>query len=387
MRLNQLCNGCQAAFPKEKPWLWKEVKAPTSHRDVWHLRDFTIRDLHESAETGCHLCRVFLYSLLPPDMIVGNRHGYYDWYDINKDIQIQCTLRKERDEEAFPIKLKVLPGRRRRRHLGSMLKGREICFKPVHPTLLEEGGGRITWVTDFRFESWLDPSFPDRPFIIAQPSSFAQVRRWLTECRESHHECSNWESTLTKTHDYQHKIRLIDVGTEAFPILRLVDGESLITRRGSIEYITLSYRWTTETEVISLKSYNIASYQVMIPTDTLPPIYMDAVAVARALGVRYIWMDSLCIIQDSPEDWNEQSSLMDQIYTRGILNLSAIFAERASGLQTPRDPLVVSPCIISRRLPENPENGEELYEHWVCFEGYAVSSFVDLAPLFKRAWC
>lgn len=113
------------------------MKAPTSHRDVWHLRDFTIRDLHESAETGCHLCRIFLYSLLPPDMIVGNRHGYYDWYDINKDIQIQCTLRKGWDEEAFPIKLKVLPGRRRRRHLGSMLKGRELCFKPVHPTLLE----------------------------------------------------------------------------------------------------------------------------------------------------------------------------------------------------------------------------------------------------------
>ncbi|KAK3342289.1 hypothetical protein B0H65DRAFT_401523, partial [Neurospora tetraspora] len=136
------------------------------------------------------------------------------------------------------------------------------------------------------------------------------VRRWLTACLEGHDECSNWRSILVDTYNYQHKIRFIDVGTVEEPIFRLVDGQSLVNRTGGIQYVTLSYRWTAETEITSMKSYNKASYQDSIPTYRLPQVYKDAAAVARALGVRYVWIYSLCIIQDSPEDWNEQSSMM-----------------------------------------------------------------------------
>lgn len=117
---------------------------------------------------------------------------------------------------------------------------------------------------------------------------------------------------MVDTYNYQHKIRFIDVGTVEEPIFRLVDGQSLVNRTGGIQYVTLSYRWTAETEITSMKSYNKASYQDSIPTYRLPQVYKDAAAVARALGVRYVWIYSLCIIQDSPEDWNEQSSMMDQ---------------------------------------------------------------------------
>ncbi|KAK1774993.1 heterokaryon incompatibility protein-domain-containing protein [Copromyces sp. CBS 386.78] len=425
-QLNNLCDACQRVFPTEGPWLWDREGARrtdkyhpggrlhdfmlTDEDDLhWRLRDFTIRDLHKSAKAGCHLCRVFLDSLLPPDFIVGKRQGYSEWYHVHKDIQLECTLDREWDAKEFPMRLYIPSinpylntfgrkfgasfasfGSRRPRRAFQPLR-----FQRVHPTPLDNSSDRTAWVTDSGFDTWQDPSLSGRPFTIVQPSSatnfdassFAQVRGWLRECLESHDECSNWKSTLMETHDYQRKIRLVDVGTDKCPFLRLVDGESLLSGTGGITYITLSYRWTAETELTSMKSYNKAKYQDLIPTDTLPQVYKDAAAFARALGVRYVWIDSLCIIQDSPTDWNEQSSMMDQIYTHGVLNLSAMFGERAVGLQVERDPLGISPCILSRRLSTNPENGEELYEHWACFEGYGANSFVYLAPLFKRAWC
>ncbi|KAK3947084.1 heterokaryon incompatibility protein-domain-containing protein [Pseudoneurospora amorphoporcata] len=409
-QLNNLCDACQGVFPTEGPWFCNQEGARlTDEGDPrWHLRDFTIRDLHESAEAGCHLCRVFLDSLLPLDFIVGKRQGYSQWYHVHKDIQLECTLEREWDAKEFPMRLYIPSirtyqntfGREFAANFASLGRRRGRAFQPlrfhrVHPTPLDNSSDRTAWVTYSGFDTWQDPSLSGRPFTIVQPSSatnfdasaFAQVRRWLMECLESHDECSNWKPTLMETYDYQRKIRLVDVGTDKCPFLRLVDGESLLSGTGGITYITLSYRWTAETELTSMKSYNKARYQDLIPTDTLPQVYKDAAAFARAFGVRYVWIDSLCIIQDSPTDWNEQSSMMDQIYTHGVLNLSAMFGERALGLQVGRDPLGISPCILSRRLSTNPENGEELYEHWACFEGYGANSFVYLAPLFKRGWC
>ena len=56
--------------------------------------------------------------------------------------------------------------------------------------------------------------------------------------------------------------------------------------------------------------------------NVLPKQFQDAVLVTRMLGIQYLWIDSLCIIQDSPEDWQEQSALMGQIYADAWLNIS-----------------------------------------------------------------
>jgi hypothetical protein len=58
----------------------------------------------------------------------------------------------------------------------------------------------------------------------------------------------------------------------------------------------------------------LARRKAGIPLSLLPKTMRDAVAVARQVGIRYIWINALCIIQDSTLDWNEQSELMHQIY-------------------------------------------------------------------------
>ena len=57
--------------------------------------------------------------------------------------------------------------------------------------------------------------------------------------------------------------------------------------------------------------------------DDLPRTLRNSVAVAKALGFRYIWIDSLCIIQDADDDWADQDAAMTDIYGRSTLNVSA----------------------------------------------------------------
>ncbi|KAK0707181.1 hypothetical protein B0T21DRAFT_273005, partial [Apiosordaria backusii] len=61
-------------------------------------------------------------------------------------------------------------------------------------------------------------------------------------------------------------------------------------------YVTLSHRWASS-EVVELKSTNIDTFRQCIPLESLPQTFMDAIAVTRTLSIRYIWIDSLCIIQ------------------------------------------------------------------------------------------
>lgn len=69
-----------------------------------------------------------------------------------------------------------------------------------------------------------------------------------------------------------------------------------------------------------------------------PRTFRDAILITRALGYRYLWIDSLCIIQDS-EDWFHEASTMGDVYSNSQCTLAAIYAYNSTeGLLRPRDP-------------------------------------------------
>ena len=81
--------------------------------------------------------------------------------------------------------------------------------------------------------------------------------------------------------------------------------------------------------------------------EDLPKTFQHAIQITRGLGFRYLWIDSLCIIQDDPEDWRIESATMAQIYSNGACNLSATAASEGSqGLFYDRDPRSVQPVKI-----------------------------------------
>jgi hypothetical protein len=61
--------------------------------------------------------------------------------------------------------------------------------------------------------------------------------------------------------------------------------------------------------------------------DDFPLTLRDAIKTARILGMSYIWIDSICIVQDSIEDWEEESSQMDKVYGQAELVVAASAAQ------------------------------------------------------------
>jgi hypothetical protein len=156
----------------------------------------------------------------------------------------------------------------------------------------------------------------------------------------------DWYGTCLKDHDYCRK------GTEAgifFPsrILDLETGDPtivklLVTASAPIKeiYITLSHCWG-KSQILKLETTNLQDFLKGIPLQRLPKTFRDAVQMGRNLGIRYLWIDSLCILQDSKEDWLKESAVMGKIYRYGSLNIAATAASGGDvGLSFPRDPVL-----------------------------------------------
>lgn len=108
----------------------------------------------------------------------------------------------------------------------------------------------------------------------------------------------------------------MDVGRAASPV-RLID-----TQGKNFQYTALSHCWGSAPLLTTTKS-NWPKLSVNIAFKSLPPLFQDAIIITRQLGLRYIWIDSLCIVQDSLRDWETESSKMSSIYQNSYITISA----------------------------------------------------------------
>ena len=87
-------------------------------------------------------------------------------------------------------------------------------------------------------------------------------------------------------------------------------------------YLCLSYCWGKEPFLRTL-STNVTAHKLDIPWTSLPETFRDALDLTRRLGHRYLWIDSLCIIQDDEEDWKREAQKMGDIFESAFLVISA----------------------------------------------------------------
>jgi hypothetical protein len=153
----------------------------------------------------------------------------------------------------------------------------------------------------------------------SSPEVMEMLKSWDSYCR-SNHSCS-LRSDLR-----QLPTRVIDVG--------LPDGSHgprlCIPRGRKGAYLTLSHCWGGQL-MTKLLSSNVCAYEKAIEERTLPPTFRDAISVTRKLGFRYLWIDALCIIQDSDEDWEREVSKMASVYRNCRLMLSATDSMNSNG--------------------------------------------------------
>jgi hypothetical protein len=110
-----------------------------------------------------------------------------------------------------------------------------------------------------------------------------------------------------------------------------------VTTRESGRYIALSHCWGSNPLIRTTKE-TLAQHQRQLPLDSLPKTFQDAVIITRKLNVRYLWIDSLCIVQDDVQEWEEQSAIMGDIYSQSYLTIAAAASKDSSG-----------GCFLSRR--------------------------------------
>ncbi|KAF4501857.1 tol [Fusarium agapanthi] len=151
----------------------------------------------------------------------------------------------------------------------------------------------------------------------------------------------------------------------------------------SSRYIALSHRWGAVQPLMLFESLRDAFLE-NIPYDTIPPTFQDAIRLANALDVEYIWIDSLCIIQDSKDDWQTEAAQMASIYSLPYVTISATAAQDSAAGLREQHPMLKHPCVI---MPS-----------WAGFENHIPpvpvrivnrSAFCDAVlaqPLFRRGW-
>ncbi|KAI0976452.1 hypothetical protein F4678DRAFT_225952 [Xylaria arbuscula] len=167
--------------------------------------------------------------------------------------------------------------------------------------------------------------------LLPQPETdlfFSLLNLWLRYCDDNHKGCEPPKPITLPT-------RLIDVGTIESPQLRLLE-----TRDEALEgqrYIALSHPWgdlkdhppfRTLRKDPSGQGSELAEFKKMIPLDKLPDTFRDAVVTARALNTRYLWIDSLCIIQGEDGDFNDEAKRMEDVFSCAYCVLAA---SRAKG--------------------------------------------------------
>lgn len=97
----------------------------------------------------------------------------------------------------------------------------------------------------------------------------------------------------------------------------------LTTTKQRERYVCLSHCWDEEASVTRTTRQNLDSHTKSIAIDELPKTFQDAVDITRRLGIDYLWIDSLCIIQNSEDDWEIEASRMADIYEGAYLTIAA----------------------------------------------------------------
>ena len=207
----------------------------------------------------------------------------------------------------------------------------------------------------------------------ASEACLALAQDWLVRCLKNHVRC-NIRHQL-KPYRPTRLVEILPLGGNKD--LRLIHTNRTVPDG---PYLTLSHRWGTA-KFLRLEQLQLAKFEEGFNIVDLPRTFRDAVAVTKRLGCKYPWIDSLCIIQDSADDWSHEAGLMGEVYANSLCNIAA------TGSITSDDG-----CFMERNASE--VSGLVVNPKWA---GLSTTTFrivdfglwerlITSAPLNKRAW-
>ncbi|KAL2060308.1 hypothetical protein VTL71DRAFT_9703 [Oculimacula yallundae] len=220
-----------------------------------------------------------------------------------------------------------------------------------------------------------------RPFYpyIFQETMFQRIKGWIKEC-ETHEECIQTPGKSLEPGRGSGPARLLYVGSSANSTVSLVD------RRPNMEYIALSYCWGGD-DSMKLTKLEFQSWTQSIPFTDLPKTIQDGIICTRRLGLKYLWVDRLCIIQDNAADITQEITAMPEVYKLAYLTLSASSAVSSQDgfLQSREEAnyqLSRSRIALPYKCPDGSIGSIALVTH----REYSHAMMPNTTPVDARAW-
>ncbi|KAH7351176.1 heterokaryon incompatibility protein-domain-containing protein [Rhexocercosporidium sp. MPI-PUGE-AT-0058] len=239
---------------------------------------------------NCHLCALFL-SLFSKDDLRELEHD---------EVTVECELSSSRSPRALLVGGKSLNVKQITQEIG----------------ILDNG------------------ELPSPSPFTGSSKTLQLANRWLNDCAINHAGCS--EGFIPGF----MPSRLIDIGLDGAILPKLIETSSMTSPQ---RYLSLSHCWGGKVP-LSLCHGSLVGMREEISYGDLPKTFQHALIVTRQLNFRYVWIDSLCIIQDSHEDWVKESDRMRQVYSNSFCNIAASAAENSSeGLFFDRYPGLIMP--------------------------------------------
>ena len=159
---------------------------------------------------------------------------------------------------------------------------------------------------------------------VDSSKAYLQIRRWLEQCKD-HVDCGGVQFFADLP---SRVIEVAPVDSGVVPRIRSTKG-----LEGS--YLALSYCWGSDQPYV-LTTKNVEVLTIGLDTSMLPQTILDAIKVTTNLGIKYLWVDALCIMQDSAEeaarhDMNQELAKMDQVYKNAIMTIVAACVPSVKG--------------------------------------------------------
>lgn len=227
---------------------------------------------------------------------------------------------------------------------------------------------------------------------MSSSSYAAKVKAWHENCSRNHPTCNKTLSQLQQVDadNAQLPKRCIQISGDSLESITI----KLCETEGRLgKYITLSHRWndfTTEAKTLR-ENYDcrlgICTHKPC-NSPSFSPLITETASFAWQLGVRYLWIDSICIVQDDTQDWNQEALKMSDYYQNAWLTIAATATNSEGGL--PKDVEVKDLPQIARLPYRNREGGHEGYFYLQCAGKTALvkeyTDHISESMLLRRGW-
>jgi len=224
---------------------------------------------------------------------------------------------------------------------------------------------------------------------VASARSFQRAKTWLKSCtqaHEAHVKCPRYTTPILPT-------RVIDVSS--------LNPRIVASNGQHGDYVALSYCWGGP-QLTATTRRNIESRMKGFRLSTLPRTLRDAMKVTRQLGLRFLWVDSMCILQDSSRDKQAEMAKMCQVYKNSFVTIIA-GSSRSCHEGFLEDRLSRHPTLVSASEAIEPEipsiyNTSALKLPYRCPDGslgtLSMTKSASLSliwdeknePIYRRAW-